>query len=401
MTFRNALHNISTRKLLFYVFIVLLGAWACYMLSTQLLPELSARFVFDPADHRVYFTRGAWMVENTIALSEYPQVSNLLFGLNRLLVLGFRPDIQLLIFISFMSLEMTLVLFFTIKILIQMLPDRDRWLSLLMFLPTTLWFVFNRFDILPAFLCLLAMHYLYKNHPTIAAVILAVATFTKWYPVLLLPAFLLFEFTRNRKFPWKSIIAFALSILVIVLPTYLRGGMDALLIPYQFHAHRGLEYFSLPALLGKAFAALIPVFNPQVLVPIFLGFQLFMPFVSPFIRFDGIENVLDYSILAIAAFVLFGRVSSPQWLIWLMPFLILAVKDKKDIWLIVFYNLVTYLAFPLAFDLFGDASIEFGVFTAFIYVALFLIIFRTIKRIHFSLDFFQMLRPQKKAELPS
>jgi uncharacterized membrane protein len=312
--------------------------------------------------------------------------------------MNFNPDLQLLIYISIMSLEMTLVLYLTIQMLMEMLPEDEKQLALLMLLPTTLWFVFNRFDILPAFLSLLAFYFLAKKRTSISLVILAVSTFTKWYPALMLPGFLLFVFTKDRKLPLRGILVYVITSLAIIAPTYFQGGVDAVFAPYKFHTQRGMEYFSFAVLTNSLITAVFPEFNSQMLFPLFFVLQIIVSLLSPFIKFVRIENVLDYSILAISTFILFSRIDSPQWIIWLLPFLILAVKEKKDIWLIIVYSTVTYVAFPFAFDYFGPESIEFKLANTLIYIILFGIIFRTIKRLHFSLDFFRHIKSEKRME---
>lgn len=383
--------NLSNKKLLFFTFITLLIVWTIFVLAPQLMQNQGGRLILDPADFHDYFMRGKWIFDKSVPLSEYPQIPTYLFGLNHLLSMWFDARIQLAIYISFMSLEMVLVQFFVIKVLLELLPADKRYLSLLMLLPTNLYFVLNRFDILPAFLCLLALFYLNKKRFILASIILAIATFTKWYPILLFPGFLLFSYSINRKIPWKDVLAFLITSILILLPTYLQGGINAILVPYLFHAQRGMEYFSFVVLVDESIAAMIfPLFPSQSLYSIFFGLQILPTFLSLFIKFDNLEAVIDYSILAIACFILFSRIDSPQWVLWLMPFLILSARKNVDIILLILYSLITYLTFPVAFDGLGTASIGFKLFNSVIYIILIFFIYRSLRRMTFSLNHFRL-----------
>jgi len=68
---------------------------------------------------------------------------------------------------------------------------------------------------------------------------------------------------------------------------------------------------------------------------------------------DSLKTVLNWSNLVIACFILFARIYSPQWILWLIPFQILSVETHWDIvWLFV-GGLSTYLAFPVIYDQVG------------------------------------------------
>jgi hypothetical protein len=54
--------------------------------------------------------------------------------------------------------------------------------------------------------------------------------------------------------------------------------------------------------------------------------------------------------------VLFAKFYSPQWILWVNPLLILAAKRRIDILPIVFLDIVTYIYFPISYDLFGYSS---------------------------------------------
>ena len=165
------------------------------------------RLLADPYDRSVYFARGKWLNEGTLPISEFPQIPTLLFGIDRLVSNWVEPNLQLVVYISLFSLEMLLVLFLFFKELLALLPLELSNYAFLALLPPMIYFAANRFDILPAYLCLLAYDAATRRKWTLAAFILAIATFTKWYPVLLFPGFLKYATTKESKVQWKMVIS--------------------------------------------------------------------------------------------------------------------------------------------------------------------------------------------------
>ena len=256
-----------------------------------------------------------------------------------------------------------------------------------MLLPASLYFTVNRFDILPAFLCLLSLLLLQRRQFVCSAVVLGIATLTKWYPLMLLPIYLLYDYTARRRLNWWMILAFCLTCLIIIAPTLLTGGLDALLVPYLFHAGRGVDLASLP---GLAAFAMENWFNVNPAGPLWFGVftilqVLIVPF-SLFDRMDTFDKVLHWCILILTPFVLFSRIYSPQWLLWLMPMLLLAARSRMDILGIIFYDVSTYLAFPVTWDLFGHLSWEMklmGLITVFVLTGIAILAYRR-ARVHLS-----------------
>jgi uncharacterized membrane protein len=216
----------------------------------------------------------------------------------------------------------------------------------------------------------------------LAAVILGVATLTKWYPVLLLPAYLAYCFHSEGKINWRMILLFSMTCLLILLPTFLLGGLDALLVPYRFQGVRGLETLSLPAMIGRLQEAISD--KPIVERTYILGFlflQGIAALISFFARIDRIEKLVQWCILIISLFVLFARIYSPQWLVWILPFLILAARDKIDLIIIVVYSIVAYLGFPIVFDAVGKSSWLMFVMSSLNFILLAIIAGRSIRQI--------------------
>lgn len=338
------------RKVLVVLFLVLF--WGVVWKFGEENFGSDLRLVIDIWDLRTYYNNGKWFPTGTQPYldvpSEYPQVATYIFGWVHWFGAG-EPRAGVAREIYFRAFRMIMLLLgYATFLAVEFMRERKKWLALLLFLPGPLYFLFNRFDILPAFLCLLAFLFIRWQKWSVAAFLLAVSAMTKWYAILLMPSFLVCAWWMDKKIPWKPAVVFALTIFLIALPTYMAGGFDALALPYQFHLNRASETASLPDLIMSGFT--MTAFSEKMATWIFLGLQLLASAMSFFFRIDSFEKLGRWWILVMGGFILFSRIYSPQWILWVLPFLLLLVEDAFDIWLIVLYGTLTYVGFPLAYD---------------------------------------------------
>ena len=265
-----------------------------------------------------------------------------------------------------------------------------------MLLPPTLYFVLNRFDILPALLCLLAIQKAQKKQWIFTAIILALATFTKWYPVLLLPGFFVYASVQENKLNWKMVIAFFMASLVLLLPTFIQGGFTAVIAPFQMQIARSMQYVALPLLISILLVN-GPI-SPQFLQTVFRFLEISSPILCIFLKIDTLDKLVDYVILSVSLFILFSSNNSPQWFLWLMPFLILSIKNWRDVVLIIFYNIITYLFFPIVFNLYGNSSTPLKILAVINYLILAWLLVRinNENNIHRTTDFLSIYADSKK-----
>jgi len=381
----NKFHS-NNRKKQFIVWVILLSTWITMTVVPMIFKDKTGIILVDFGDISVYFRIGKWLTQHTLPISEYPQIPTLLFGITRLfsslLHTRFQPDIFAISF----SMEMFIVLFLVFKGLLGILPPKLSNYAFLVLLPPTVYFTYNRFDILPAYLCLLAYIASINKKWTMVSIILAVATFTKWYPALLFPGFLFYATRLESKFQWKMVIIFAASSIAILLPSYLQGGLEQVLAPYQFHTARSMEYVALPVIISDLihFLSNINLVFPYYFL-IFFILQISSLILVFFIKLDSLEKLSDYCIIAIGTFVVFSRIWSPQWILWLMPFLVISAKDKRFVTIIIAYNIMVYFCFPILFIYTGTSSYQLKIASLLTDGILLAIIFRSIKHITISL----------------
>ena len=136
---------------------------------------------------------------------------------------------------------------------------------------------------------------------------------------------------------------FCLTGIIGILPTLFSGGIEAFLVPYKFHMTRGLNKESLFYLVKS-------VLGSDLWFAGFFILQFSSIPLAVISKIDSFKKLVNWSLLAILIFMLFAKFYSPQWILWIMPFLILRAKNLKDILMIVAFDLITYLYFPVIYD---------------------------------------------------
>src|SRR5262249_39677749 len=111
-------------------------------------------------------------------------------------------------------------------------------LALLLFLPATVYYSFNRFDAWPSLLVVAALLCQLRGRTLLAAALLALGAMTKWYPILLLPVFLSHNlYGRDDRRPWLRRVPRA-----VLGPGLLAAGVClGILAITWFWGHGGLE----------------------------------------------------------------------------------------------------------------------------------------------------------------
>jgi hypothetical protein len=386
----------QTYFLIFFLFLVWLTQVSFLFNNLSSDPNNSIRWFNDHNDRLAYMQDGIWIKTGGVpyrdVMSEYPQIPTYLFAIPFLLLGNASEQTLYFWHSSIFSFLMLVTLFFTIRMLFTLLQEHKKRAFLLL-LPASLYFAYNRFDILPAFICLASFFFFKKGKYLQTGILLAIGVFTKWYPALLLPVFLAYDFYQHRRVNWKMIFAFILTCILIALPTILTAGWVGFLSPYRMHVNRGLEQVSLPALLVLALRGSGLDLNTRLISMGFISLQLAAVPLSLFIRIDTEEKLLHWIIIVTGSFVLFSQIFSPQWMLWLMPFLILASSNYLDLIWITLYNIVTYLAFPVGMDISLNTGNEYpAIFViagiaATLLVAVFVIRAANHSKVRFSTDF--------------
>lgn len=217
---------------------------------------------------------------------------------------------------------------------------RKRTLILWLFNPISLYviYVLATFDIIPTF-CLLLSVYLFKHNKVfLSGLFIGVGSLIKLFPVLFIPFFFI-PLILQRKF--KQIRNFCIGILLIAFsplaflyPSFLEGADSGI--------------------LSRILIVKISLFS-IIEIPIFVILLLFL------IIFTIIKKVsipLEMIVTVIFLFIFMLTNYHPQYLLWVLPFLLLFTV-KSNVLILLFYILIPLYFFHLI--RFEDRFLTLGV----------------------------------------
>ncbi len=311
----------------------------------------------------VYFNRAEFIPRHEFpyshVLEEYPVLGVLYISLPRLFTQDPGGSMQIF---SFMSLLVLCALVAVTSALLRFFK-RSPWYLTLFLLPATLYFAFNRFDILIALIVQISLYMLVRRRYAWAIFLLAISFFVKWYGILFVPVYLVYMKNTVAPEVWRKSFRRMLRIIgiTLVVPTvvlFIFAGVNSIL-PYAFHASRGIEYGNvLVPFLERMYRVLPPSlvrFLMKAIPQLLFAGQIILPLVmalnpSGFIqRIKSHRDVVRWMVIIVLLFLLFGKFYSPQFILWLLPLLILLVRRFSDILLFITLDLIHYLSFPLIY----------------------------------------------------
>ncbi|HEY6960717.1 MAG TPA: glycosyltransferase 87 family protein [Gaiellaceae bacterium] len=218
--------------------------------------------------------------------------------------------------------------------------------------------ILSRFDLWPALLAVLALALLLAERHRLGWALLGAAVAAKLWPLVLVPLALVWSVRRGRG--WSAlaglvVVAVAFVPFVLVSP----GGMWQSL---EGQASRPLQVESLGAALFTTFghprivtthgsqnvaghgavAALMSLAQAAALVAVWLAFARGEATSERFVR---------YAAAAVCAFVAFGKVLSPQYVLWLIPLvpLVRGARGVAAAALLAAACVLTQVWFPLRY----------------------------------------------------
>jgi hypothetical protein len=310
------------------------------------------RWFVDLFDLGQYYDRAKWIVgEGTLyrdVWSEYPLLPNLLFGVVRAIGAAFGDSLN-----SFVVVWVAICAAAYAWLLRSVWRDearRDR-LQLLMWLaPAPIYFALWRFDLFPAIATWLALRAASDERFRAGALWLGVAVAFKGYALFLLPAYASYVFARRgaREAITNLVIGgapFAASLVVV----FAFAGYHGVRMPFLFHSGRGLNGESTyDALAGLAGVTLPPSLWGFVGATQWL--QLAVALGAAALRPKTFDELVRAMLIAVVGFVAFSAFHSPQWMLWVLPVAYFSTS-RAILGLAVAYGWVTWLFFPVAFDL--------------------------------------------------
>lgn len=167
-----------------------------------------------------------------------------------------------------------------------------------------------------------------RRRPTAAGVLLGLAISAKFYPVVLLAAFVLLCLRAGRVQPLvRLLIGTAAAWLAVNLPVVVLAPQEWARF-YTFSRERGVDFGSV--YLAAQFLTGRELDQVNTVAMLIMGYLTLLIAVLV-VRAPHRPRLAQVSFLFIAAFTMSNKVFSPQFVLWLLPFAVLARPRWRDL----------------------------------------------------------------------
>ena len=191
--------------------------------------------------------------------------------------------------------------------------------------PAIVLYAFHNWDLLVVAATVAGLGYWHRERPLAAAIMFGIGGALKMYPLMFLAPLVLYEWRRlgwkqGRQEIVKVAVAGVSSWLLFNLP-FMLINFDGWLATYKFHGLRPPNYDTIWAIRFSAIP--IPTLNLLTGVLTILSFVAILFVGWRRGRKDGEYPFLQVSAALMAAFLLWNKVHSPQYTLWLLPFFVM------------------------------------------------------------------------------
>lgn len=222
------------------------------------------------------------------------------------------------IFLTIFTIITSLTLYKLVKIL---KIDKKRLFWFVIFAPSLIVFGVYNWDVIAIMFMVLAIYFFHQNKHIYSAVFLSLGFSAKLFPVVLLPIMLL---KTDIKKSVKMVIVF-LSAFLLLNGYFIVNSLETWKTTYIFHSLREPNIDSIWALTGLSTSAIN-----------ILSLALFLVFYFALIYNHKRYDFIALSFASVLLLLIFNKIFSPQYILWLLPFFVLSNVTKK-----VFYSLET------------------------------------------------------------
>jgi len=213
--------------------------------------------------------------------------------------------------------------------------DRKRLFWFFIFAPSLIIFGVYNWDIIAIMFMVLAIYFFYQDKHVYSAVFLSLGFNAKLFPAVLLPIMLLKAGIRKSV---KMVIVF-LAAFLLLNGYFIANKFDVWKATYLFHSLREPNIDSIWALTGLS-ASTINI----------LSLALFLVFYFTLIYNHKKYDFITLSFASLLLLIIFNKIFSPQYILWLLPFFVLSSNISKKLFysleaanLIVFFSTLSFV----------------------------------------------------------
>jgi hypothetical protein len=206
------------------------------------------------------------------------------------------------------------------------------------------------YDIIPTFFLVLSLTLFLTNKEKPACISAGIGSLMKWFPILCLPYFLVYSQKRSgitKELKTGILAAIIMGLLVIIPCIFLNYSF--FIQTYTWHLGRLSESHSIIYFLdtiARFFTGLAPFQEYALFVLLFIEVTL----LYGYYRYLGKKEVTLCSVifLSIFFFIIFNKVFTASFILWMTPFLALLLSESR-LKILLFYSvqIVMFLEVPL------------------------------------------------------
>jgi len=250
---------------------------------------------------------------------EYPPVT----GLIAWAISFITPNSSNVLYFDLNILFLIMMYFISALILKALAP---KYLYLFLASPAVIASLFINWDLIAVASALFTVYFFEKKKYEESAILLGVSIATKFFPiVMLLPIAIIFYRRKQIKQLSRYLFTTAILWLAINLPIavfYFDGWWRF----FKLNIERGADFGSI--WYGLSLLNL-DISNLDLIYPL-LSIILFIALAIYLLKLDKIPNLAHITFFAVVIFTTFGKVYSPQYVLWLTPFAVIAITNSRQ-----------------------------------------------------------------------
>ncbi len=281
----------------------------------------------------IHMNYGSYLAGSGFFRMEYPAGLFLLFKAVTMLTIFISGSLDYKMFLSIMSTILSAfglaATYLLVKIQRLVQPERkdSLWRELIFWAvaPSFIFYALLNFDLPAVFFTLLSVYFRLKQEDDMSAVALGLGVAAKLFPVVLIPLFLIGDKPRQA----IRYCAVAGGTWLLLNISFMLLDFNAWLFPYLWQITReptkdGLVYLIYRFIGSPAASAFFPILYAVTIL--YAG--------KSWLRgATRIHVLLAFTAPVLLSFLLANRIFSPQYLLWVLPFFVLAPRVS----LILFY----------------------------------------------------------------
>lgn len=265
------------------------------------------------------FGRGEWVFSGGDQAAEYPALQGLVMWATAKI----SPDGPVSYF-NFSAILLALLFITSALLIYRMKPELAIVYALA---PTGILAFFINWDLWAIPTMLLAIYWFDRKREIASAVILGISIATKFFPIVLLLPILIIYLRRHQVREAIKYLALSLGTFILVNIPFALTAPEGWWRFYSLNLHREADWGSLWYALS-VFGVNLTNINYLSILTLLIGVSIVAIFL---LQTREVLTLAESSIFIFIVLLTVTKVYSPQYVLWLTPLVLLALRDKKDL----------------------------------------------------------------------